>query len=104
MAQGNAPKNAPDLAASVRARLLNMAKAEQTDFNAVLVRYALERFLYRLGQSAHVDHFVLKGAMLFSRPCKIQFNLMRRVTALPTKLSGLRGIEQAPPVVSRLTG
>lgn len=27
-----------DLAASVRARLLNIAKAEQTDFNAVLVR------------------------------------------------------------------
>lgn len=49
----------------MRARLLNIAKAEQTDFNAVLVRYALERFLYRLGQSAHADHVVLKGAMLF---------------------------------------
>ena len=61
-----AQKNAQDLAASVRARLLNIAKAEQTDFNAVLVRYALERFLYRLGQSAHADHFVLKGAMLFN--------------------------------------
>ena len=61
-----APKNSQDLAASVRARLLNIAKAEQTDFNAVLVRYALERFLYRLGQSAHADHFVLKGAMLFN--------------------------------------
>ena len=57
---------AQDLAASVRARLLNIAKAEQTDFNAVLVRYALERFLYRLGQSAHAGHFVLKGAMLFN--------------------------------------
>ncbi len=57
---------AHDLAASVRARLLNIAKAEQTDFNSVLVRYALERFLYRLGQSAHADHFVLKGAMLFN--------------------------------------
>lgn len=32
-----------DLAASVRARLLNVAKAEQSDFNGVLVRYALER-------------------------------------------------------------
>ena len=29
-----------DLAASVRARLLNKAKAEQSDFNGVLVRYA----------------------------------------------------------------
>jgi hypothetical protein len=57
---------AHDLAASVRARLLNIAKAEQTDFNSVLVRYALERFLYRLGQSAHADRFVLKGAMLFN--------------------------------------
>ena len=32
------PKNVQDLATSVRARLLNIAKAEQTDFNAVLVR------------------------------------------------------------------
>jgi predicted nucleotidyltransferase component of viral defense system len=57
---------AQHLAASVRARLLNIAKAEQTDFNAVLVRYTLERFLYRLSQSAHADRFVLKGAMLFN--------------------------------------
>ncbi len=28
-----------DLAASVRARLLNIAKAEQTDFNSVLVAF-----------------------------------------------------------------
>jgi len=55
-----------NLAASVRARLLNIAKADQTDFNQVLVRYALERFLYRLSQSAHADHFLLKGAMLFN--------------------------------------
>ena len=32
-----------DLAASVRARLLNIAKADKTDFNQVLVRYALVR-------------------------------------------------------------
>ena len=52
-----------DLAASVRARLLNLAKAEGSDFNQVLVRYALERFLYRLSQSAHADRFVLKEAL-----------------------------------------
>jgi hypothetical protein len=55
-----------DLAASVRARLLNKAKAEQSDFNGVLVRYALERLLYRLSQSAYADRFLLKGAMLFT--------------------------------------
>ena len=55
-----------NLAASVRARLLNIAKAEQTDFNQLLVRYALERFLYRLSQSAHAGQFLLKGALLFN--------------------------------------
>jgi len=55
-----------NLAASVRARLLNIAKADKTDFNQVLVRYALERFLYRLSMSAHADNFLLKGAMLFN--------------------------------------
>ncbi|MES3003950.1 MAG: nucleotidyl transferase AbiEii/AbiGii toxin family protein [Pseudomonadota bacterium] len=55
-----------DLAASVRARLLNLAKVEQSDFNGVLVRYALERLLYRLSRSAHADRYLLKGAMLFT--------------------------------------
>jgi predicted nucleotidyltransferase component of viral defense system len=55
-----------NLAASVRARLLNLAKAEGSDFNQVLVRYALERFLYRLSQSAYADNFLLKGALLFA--------------------------------------
>ena len=34
----------------MRARLLNIAKAERSDFNQVLVRYALERLLYRLSR------------------------------------------------------
>lgn len=55
-----------DIAASVRARLLNVAKAQNSDFNQVLVRFALERILYRLTQSKHVDRFVLKGALLFT--------------------------------------
>lgn len=55
-----------DLATSVRARLLNTAKAQGTDFNQILVRFALERILYRLSQSAYADHFLLKGALLFT--------------------------------------
>jgi len=43
-------------AATVRARLLAIAK--KSDFNQVLVRYALERILYRLSQSRHADHFL----------------------------------------------
>lgn len=55
-----------NLAASVRARLLNIAKAQGVDFNQVLVRFALERILYRLSTSEHADHFLLKGALLFT--------------------------------------
>lgn len=50
---------------SVHARLLQRAKAEQRGYNQVLIRYGLERFLYRLSMSRHADHFVLKGALLF---------------------------------------
>jgi hypothetical protein len=35
------------------------------DFNFVLLRYGLERLLFRLGQGRHAGTFVLKGAMLF---------------------------------------
>ncbi len=56
----------PNVSASVRARLLNVAKAQGVDFNQVLVRFALERILYRLTQSPHADRFLLKGALLFT--------------------------------------
>lgn len=56
----------PNVAASVRARLLNVAKAQEADFNQVLVRFALERLLYRLSRSEHADRFLLKGALLFT--------------------------------------
>ena len=44
----------------------HIAKAQGVDFNQVLVRFALERMLYRLSQSAHADGFLLKGALLFT--------------------------------------
>lgn len=37
--------------ASVRARLLNRARAEKSDFQLLLTRYVLERLLYRLSIS-----------------------------------------------------
>jgi hypothetical protein len=83
-----------DLAASVRARLLQIAKAEQSDFNAVLVRYALERFLYRLGQSAHAQSFVLKGAMLFNLWYAMPHRPTRDVDLLGFGASDLASITQ----------
>ena len=55
-----------NLAASVHQRLLNHARATGRPFNEVLQRFALERFLYRLGQSPHGRHFVLKGAWMLT--------------------------------------
>jgi hypothetical protein len=54
-----------NIAASVRARLLNRAHETKQDFNLVLTRYAIERLLYRLSISKHTDQFLLKGALLF---------------------------------------
>lgn len=53
------------LAASIQARLLNRAKSRGEDFNLILTRYALERFLYRLSLVPARETYWLKGAMLF---------------------------------------
>src|SRR5271168_3884860 len=57
-------KPVANIGASVRARLLNLAKERNQPFELLLVRYTLERLLYRLSKSHHRDKFVLKGAML----------------------------------------
>jgi hypothetical protein len=55
-----------NLAASIRARLSQLARERHEEFSFVLSRYAMERLLYRLSQSEHERAFVLKGAMLFT--------------------------------------
>lgn len=55
----------PRLIDSVRARLRNAAARSGEDFQRILQRYGIERFLYRLSRSTHADRFVLKGAALF---------------------------------------
>jgi predicted nucleotidyltransferase component of viral defense system len=55
-----------NIGASVRARLLNLAKERNQPFDLLLTRFALERFLYRLSISKYRDRFVLKGAVLMT--------------------------------------
>jgi hypothetical protein len=55
------PRNLP---ASVRERLLQRAKREQRPFDEVLTYYAMERFLYRVSRTQHVERLVLKGALM----------------------------------------
>ena len=58
-------KEIRNVPASVHQRLLNLARNQGVEFNLVLQRYAMERFLYRLSVSNEVDRFTLKGAALF---------------------------------------
>ena len=55
-----------DMAASVKARLLNLRTKTGRPFDHLLSAYVLERLLYRLSESEHKDRFILKGAVLFS--------------------------------------
>ncbi|MBW9274799.1 MAG: nucleotidyl transferase AbiEii/AbiGii toxin family protein [Candidatus Thiodiazotropha sp. (ex. Lucinisca nassula)] len=58
-------KRGKNMAASVRDRLLALARERGEDFQLLLTQYGLERLLYRLSQSGYRDRFILKGAMLF---------------------------------------
>jgi len=57
---------AKNSAASVRARLLALAQSRSQDYQRILGRYAIERFLYRLGRSPYRNKFAIKGATLFT--------------------------------------
>jgi len=58
-------KRGKNTAASVRDRLLALARERGEDFQLLLTQYGLERLLYRLSRSGYRDRFILKGAMLF---------------------------------------
>src|ERR1700722_8856215 len=55
-----------NIGASVRARLLNLAKERNQPFDLLLTRYVLERLLYRLSLTRYREQFVLKGAILMT--------------------------------------
>lgn len=61
---------------SVNVRLKNLAQEQNVGFDYLLLRYAYERFLYRLGHSPYAERFILKGASAFS----VWFGPMLRVT------------------------
>lgn len=55
-----------DTSRSVHQRLLNIRDATWEPFDHLLMRYGLERLMYRIEAAGHADTFVLKGAMLFA--------------------------------------
>lgn len=56
-------KEIKNISASIHDRLRNYANASGRTYNDLFYVFANERFLYRLGKSAHTMKFVLKGAM-----------------------------------------
>ncbi|MBC8379638.1 MAG: nucleotidyl transferase AbiEii/AbiGii toxin family protein [Planctomycetes bacterium] len=75
-----------DIAKSIHQRLLNIRDETGEPFNNLLVRYGLERLLYRMVLSGHADSFVLKGAMLFT--------LWHNIPGRPTRDIDLLGLGQ----------
>lgn len=80
-------------AASIRAKLMNIARAEKIDFDFLLLRYFQERFLYRLAISEFSDRFILKGGLLLiclkmpmSRPTKDIDFLAKEIKNDPVEL------------------
>jgi len=53
-----------NLSASVEKRLLNRVRQSGEDFQYILMRYGLERMMYRLSRSIYANRFIVKGAML----------------------------------------
>jgi hypothetical protein len=58
-------RNPTNIPASVRQKLLNLARERNEDFGLLLTKYGLERIIFRLSTSQHRDVFILKGALLF---------------------------------------
>ena len=62
-----------DIAKSMKAKLLNLARKENQDYQVLVIRYLYERLLYRLSISKYQDKFCLKGGHLIHNRFPIRF-------------------------------
>ena len=53
-----------NIAKSIKARLLIIAKKENLNYQLLIIRYLYERLLYRLSVSQYKNKFCLKGGAL----------------------------------------
>lgn len=54
-----------NIPASIQARLQNKVGEIGQSYNEILQYYGMERFLYRLSRTPHVNDFILKGGLMF---------------------------------------
>lgn len=93
------PANLP---ASVLARLRNVARAKNSDYQLILRRYAIERLLQRLSTSPDRDRFVLKGAMLFTAWLEDPFRPTQDLDLLGYGEPAISSIEAAFRAIARI--
>ncbi len=99
-----------NIQASIAARLRNVAAGARTDLQLILLRYAIERLLYRLSISSLRDRFVLKGAMLYAAWVPDPFRSTQDLDLLgfgdpgaPAMIAAFRTIAQQPAPDDGLT-
>ncbi len=76
-----------NMSASVRARLLNIAKKEKVPFQRLLTLYNQEGLLHRIVSTEYKDEVVLKGGLLFYQ--------LQGVVSRPTKDIDLLGKDKS---------
>lgn len=91
------------LTQSIKQRLLNLSRQTNETYNTLLVRFAVERLLYRLSVSRHNEDFVLKGAMLFAAWTSTPHRSTRDVDFLGTGISSAGRIAEAFREICSLT-
>ena len=96
----NSLSNVP---ASIRQRLLNLARERKDEFGQILTQYAIERLLARLSQSSYADQFVLKGAQLFPLWMEVPHRSTRDLDLLRQGDSDLPNLETIFREVSGIT-
>ncbi len=88
--------------ASIRQRLLNIARESGEDFQQLLTRYANERFLYRLSISEYRNKFLLKGASLFTLWFGVPHRQTRDIDFLGSGSNEIEDIKEIVKDVSQI--
>jgi len=95
---------AKNTAASIRVRLLALAQSKGQDFQRILGRFAIERFLYRLGNSTYRDRFAIKGATLFTLWTGETHRPTKDLDLLGWGSSAIREVEETIRAICKVEG
>lgn len=83
---------------SIRSKLLNIARDSGVEYNYIVMRYAQERFLYRLSKSGYAGNLILKGALLLFVSGGAKFRQTKDIDFLG------RGISNEENEIKRIIG